>query len=375
MLSGDWIATSLPERIRAAVPEARLFSLGGATEASIWSIIHPVEEVDPELPSIPYGKPMVNQRFYVLDEAMEPCPTWVPGDLYIGGVGLALGYWRDEALTNGSFVENPWTKERLYRTGDVGRYLSDGNIQFLGREDSQVKIQGYRVELGEIETALASHPDVRAAVVTAVGKAPGPRRLVGHVAGPADLSGEELREFLRRKLPPYMVPSSLTVLEELPLTPNGKVDRRALSFGAPTDAKVASDVPRASEGVRARFAALVASVVKLGGIEPGANLLELGASSIDIVRIVNLSEKELGFRPRVDEFYMSPTVEWLAWKYEELERAAEPSEAVDLPLSNIGEMQTIAGALAQLKQLSPEEVTRLLAASRAGVAKEKSDEQ
>ena len=127
--------------------------------------------------------------------------------------------------------------------------------------------------------------------------------------------------------------------------------------------------------MRARFAALVASVVNLGGIEPGANLLELGASSIDIVRIVNLSEKELGFRPRVDEFYMSPTVEWLAWKYEELERAAEPSEAVDLPLSNIGEMQTIAGALAQLKQLSPEEVTRLLAASRAGVAKDKSDEQ
>ena len=381
MLSGDWIATSLPERIRAAVPEARLFSLGGATEASIWSIIHPVDEVDPELPSIPYGKPMVNQRFYVLDEALEPRPTWVPGDLYIGGVGLALGYWRDEALTNGSFIENPWTKERLYRTGDVGRYLPDGNIQFLGREDSQVKIQGYRVELGEIEAALAEHPDVRAAVVTAVGKAPGPRRLVGHVAGPAHLSGEALLEFLRRKLPPYMTPSSLTVLDELPLTPNGKVDRRALRFAATpdakADAKAASGVPRASEDIRARFAALVASVMKADGVDPGANLLELGASSIDIVRIVNLSERELGFRPRVDEFYMSPTVEWLAWKYEELERAAEPSEAgaVDSPVLDIGEMQTIAGALAQLKQLSPEEVARLLAAERAGGAKEESDEQ
>jgi acyl carrier protein len=320
---------------------------------------------------------MVNQRFYVLDEALEPRPTWVSGDLYIGGVGLALGYWRDEALTNGSFIENLWTKERLYRTGDVGRYLPDGNIQFLGREDSQVKIQGYRVELGEIEAALAEHPDVRAAVVTAVGKAPGPRRLVGYVAGPAHLSGEALREFLRRKLPPYMAPSSLTVLDELPLTPNGKVDRRALMFAAPPDAKAASGVPRASEGVRARFAALVASVMKADGVDPGANLFELGASSIDIVRIVNLSERELGFRPRVDEFYMSPTVEWLAWKYEELERAAEPSEAdtVDPPVLDIGEMQTIAGALAQLKQLSPEEVARLLAAGRAGGAKEKSDEQ
>ncbi|HEX8151320.1 MAG TPA: amino acid adenylation domain-containing protein, partial [Pyrinomonadaceae bacterium] len=386
MLSGDWIATTLPERIRAAAPGARLFSLGGATEASIWSIIHPVEEVDPELPSIPYGKPMVNQRFYVLNEALEPCPTWVPGDLYIGGVGLALGYWRDEALTGGSFVENPWTGERLYRTGDVGRYLPDGNIQFLGREDSQVKIQGYRVELGEVEAALAAHPEVRAAVVTAVGQAPGPRRLVGHVAGPADLSGEALREFLRRKLPPYMVPSSLTVLDELPLTPNGKVDRKALSLAAPAATLAPAGALRASEGVRAKFAALVASVMKLDAIEPGANLLELGASSIDIVRIVNLSERELGFRPRVDEFYMSPTVEWLAWKYEEPGRAGEQAEAVtadtavidlgapaDAP--QLGEMQSIGRALAQLKQLSREEVARLLAAGRSGGAEEKSDEQ
>ncbi|HEX8191018.1 MAG TPA: non-ribosomal peptide synthase/polyketide synthase [Pyrinomonadaceae bacterium] len=374
MLSGDWVATSLPERIRAAAPGARLFSLGGATEASIWSIIHPVEEVDPGLPSIPYGKPMVNQRFHVLNEALEPCPTWVPGDLYIGGVGLALGYWRDEALTDGSFVENPWTGERLYRTGDVGRYLPDGNIQFLGREDSQVKIQGYRVELGEVEAALAAHPEVRAAAVTAVGQAPGPRRLVGHVAGPADLSGEALREFLRRKLPPYMVPSSLTVLDELPLTPNGKVDRKALSLAAPEAAPAPAGALRASEGVRARFAALVASVMKLDGVEPGANLLELGASSIDIVRIVNLSERELGFRPRVDEFYMSPSADWLAWKYEEQQRAAEPSGAVAADPSplDLGEMQTISQALARLKQLSREEVARLLAARRA---EEKSDEQ
>jgi acyl carrier protein len=322
---------------------------------------------------------MVNQRFYVLGETLEPCPVWVPGDLYIGGVGLALGYWRDEALTSGSFIENPWTQERLYRTGDVGRYLPDGNIQFLGREDSQVKIQGYRVELGEVEAALAAHPEVRAAVVTAVGKAPGPRRLIGHVAGPAHLSGETLREFLRGKLPPYMVPSSLTVLDELPLTSNGKIDRRALLLAAPPDARVMINVRRASESVRARFAALVASVMQLEEIKPDANLLELGASSIDIVRIVNLSERELAFRPRVDEFYMSPTVEWLAFKYEELGRAGGGAEAVtaEPPLLNLGalgEMQALKQALAQLKQLSPEEVARLLDAGRAD-AEEKSHEQ
>ena len=200
--------------------------------------------------------------------------------------------------------------------------------------------------------------------------------MVGHVAGPAHLSGETLREFLRRKLPPYMVPSSLTVLDELPLTSNGKIDRRALSFAAPADTMAATNVGRASQAVRARFAALVASVMQLEEVAPDTNLFELGASSIDIVRIVNASERELGFRPRVDEFYMSPTVEWLAWKYEELECAAELSEGdtVDPPLLDIGEMQTIAGALAQLKQLSPEEIARLLAAGRASGAKEKSDE-
>ena len=165
MMSGDWIPLSLPPQIRSLCPTAQLVSLGGATEASIWSIYYPIGEVAPQWKSIPYGKPLSNQSFYVLNHFLAPCPTWVTGELYIGGLGLALGYWKDPIKTQNSFVVDPHSGELLYRTGDLGRYLPDGNIEFLGREDSQVKINGYRIELGEIEAALEQHPLVKNAVV------------------------------------------------------------------------------------------------------------------------------------------------------------------------------------------------------------------
>uniref|UniRef100_A0A3S7V076 L-cysteine--[L-cysteinyl-carrier protein] ligase n=1 Tax=Phaselicystis flava TaxID=525924 RepID=A0A3S7V076_9BACT len=187
MLSGDWIPVGLPDQIRALLPNATLISMGGATEASIWSILYPIGAVDPSWKSIPYGAPMVNQSFHVLDDAMAPRPTWVPGRLYIGGVGLAKGYWRDEEKTRARFVVHPKTGERLYHTGDLGRYLPDGNIEFLGREDFQVKIQGYRIELGEIEAMLGRHPDVREVAVSVAPDRSGARRLVAYVVPRATL--------------------------------------------------------------------------------------------------------------------------------------------------------------------------------------------
>jgi yersiniabactin nonribosomal peptide synthetase len=181
MLSGDWIPVSLAGEIREFAPGAEVVSLGGATEASIWSIVYPIGEVEPAWSSIPYGKPLANQCFHVLDERMRPRPVWARGMLYIGGSGLAREYWRDPDKTGASFVLHPETGERLYRTGDMGRYLSDGNIEFLGREDVQVKVQGYRVELGEIEAALEAHPQIRAAAVVAIGEARGDKRLVAFV--------------------------------------------------------------------------------------------------------------------------------------------------------------------------------------------------
>jgi amino acid adenylation domain-containing protein len=169
MLSGDWIPVRLPDRIRALAPDARVISLGGATEGSIWSIWFPIDRVDPRWESIPYGKALPNQRMHVLDKRLSECPDHVVGDIYIGGAGVALGYWRDNERTRERFVQHPLTGERLYWTGDLGRYLPDGNIQFLGREDSQVKLRGHRVELSEIAAHLNAHPAVREVTVQLLG--------------------------------------------------------------------------------------------------------------------------------------------------------------------------------------------------------------
>ncbi|PKW16461.1 non-ribosomal peptide synthetase [Saccharopolyspora spinosa] len=170
MLSGDWIPVTLPDAIRELLPELRLVSLGGATEGAIWSIHHPIAGVDPARPSIPYGKPLANQTFHVLDESLRDCPEWSVGELYIGGTGVAMGYFGDEDRTAQRFVTHPATGRRLYRTGDLGRYLPDGDIEFLGREDTQVKIRGYRIELAEIESALLQHPGVASAAVVVDGQ-------------------------------------------------------------------------------------------------------------------------------------------------------------------------------------------------------------
>jgi len=186
LVSGDWVPVSLPGRIRSRVPGLCVTSLGGATEASIWSIIYPIIDCDPGWRSVPYGKPLANQRFHVLDAALAPCPDWVTGELYIAGRGLAIGYLHDAAKTAERFIVHPETGERLYRTGDLGRYHPDGNIEFLGREDSQVKIRGHRIELAEIEAALATHPGVASAVVLIEGER-SDRRLVAFCqAAPAD---------------------------------------------------------------------------------------------------------------------------------------------------------------------------------------------
>jgi len=181
MMSGDWIPLDLPEKIRKTMPKATLMSLGGATEASIWSIYYPIKTIDPAWHSIPYGKPLSNQCFHVLNARLEDCPTWVTGQLYIGGMGLALGYWQDEEKTHASFISHPQTGERLYKTGDLGRYLPDGNIEFLGRDDFQVKIRGHRIELGEIEANLLKHPRIKEAVVVAMGETRHSQQLAAYI--------------------------------------------------------------------------------------------------------------------------------------------------------------------------------------------------
>nr|WP_202512218.1 non-ribosomal peptide synthetase [Streptomyces sp. SID3343] len=181
LLSGDWIPVTLPDDARTAVPGLEVVALGGATEGAIWSIFHPIADVDPRRPSIPYGRPLTNQTFHVLDGHLRPRPDWVVGELYIGGLGVAQGYLGDPQRTAERFVDHPVTGERLYRTGDLGRYLPDGDIEFLGREDAQVKIRGYRIELAEVEAAVHAHPAVGGCAVVVDDHGGDGRRLAAFV--------------------------------------------------------------------------------------------------------------------------------------------------------------------------------------------------
>jgi amino acid adenylation domain-containing protein len=306
LLSGDWIPVGLPDQVRRCFPDAEVVSLGGATEAGIWSVAYPIAHVDPAWRSIPYGRPLTNQRAYVLDEGYEPRPDWVTGSLYLAGLGLARGYWRDRARTDEAFVVSPDGGERLYRTGDLARFLPDGNLELIGREDLQVKLRGYRIEPGEIEAALEAHPGVQRAVVAVRRDGPGEPRLVAYTAGPGPDAGE-LERHLRDRLPAYMVPAAFVALAELPLTANGKVDRGALPAPPAAPAGTGGASPEELAAAE-RVAAVAARVLGLDRVEAGANLFDLGATSIDIVRIANLMEEELGYRPELEALMVDPAI-------------------------------------------------------------------
>ncbi|SDK75262.1 amino acid adenylation domain-containing protein [Actinopolyspora mzabensis] len=177
--SGDWIPIDLPDRVREIAPKARIIASGGPTETAIWCVVNQLGEIDPQLDSIPYGRPMRNHTIHVLDDRLEECPLWCPGEMYIGGIGLAEGYWRDPERTRSAFITHPRTGERLYRSGDTGRWLDTGELEILGRSDDQLKVGGFRIEPGEIESTLVRHEAVRAAAVTAAGNEH--RRLVAFV--------------------------------------------------------------------------------------------------------------------------------------------------------------------------------------------------
>jgi thioesterase domain-containing protein/acyl carrier protein len=314
MLSGDWIPVGLPGQIRRILPNTKLFSLGGATEASIWSILYPIESVDPDWKSIPYGKPMLNQSFHVLNQAQAACPVWVPGHLYIGGIGLAKGYWRDEQKTHASFIQDLESGLRLYRTGDLGRYLPDGNIEFLGREDLQVKVQGYRIELGEIEVRLQEHENIETCVVAVREDHPGEKRLVGYaiVKPGMRLEPADLREFLRAKLPEYMVPSSFVFLERFPLTPNGKVDRKALPAPVRSITQIGSKPSAPRDTLELQLTKLWEKTLGVRPVNLGDNFFDLGGDSLMAVRLFSELRQLTGRTLPLSSLFQAPTVEKLA---------------------------------------------------------------
>ncbi|MEY4766469.1 MAG: hypothetical protein RI907_3142 [Pseudomonadota bacterium] len=325
MMSGDWIPVGLPDRLRALRPGIGLLAMGGATEAAIWSNSFPIGEVGADWPSIPYGRALRHQQMVVLDHAGHPRPTWVPGEIHIGGVGLAQGYWRDEATTAQRFVTHAHTGQRLYRTGDLGRHLPSGDIEFLGRIDHQLKVAGHRIEPGEIEHQARQVPGVRDALVT-VWREGANARLVGFaVAEPdAEPSTEAplraaLQAHLRQQLPAYMQPSVWQVLSHWPLSPNGKVDRAALmaqiqahlqARGAahPDDAEPADAAHMPAGAMPSRVHDLLCRTWGLDALPLHTSFLDLGLNSIDIMRGANALGQHLGVRPPIHELFNHPTV-------------------------------------------------------------------
>ncbi|QMU70038.1 non-ribosomal peptide synthetase [Streptacidiphilus sp. P02-A3a] len=314
MLSGDWIPVTMPDRLRELLPGCRVRALGGATEAAIWSNHFPVERVDPAWTSIPYGRPIQNARYHVLDRWMQPCPVGVPGDLYIGGACLALGYV-DPKVTAQRFLPDPHSGragERLYRTGDLARYWRDGTLEFLGRSDQQVKIRGFRVEPGEVEAVLRRCADVREATVVVRDDLPGGRCLVGYAVPTERRSLDEgqLRKELRAQLPEYMVPTHLVLLDRLPVTANGKLDRRALPAPVLGSDGVGFLSPRA--GTEQVIAGIWSRI--LGVERPGSrdNVFDLGGNSLRLAEMHVRLQESFGERIQLVHLFENPTIEGLA---------------------------------------------------------------
>ncbi|MFC5290091.1 amino acid adenylation domain-containing protein [Actinokineospora guangxiensis] len=328
MMSGDWIPVELPERWRAAAPGVRVVSMGGATEAAIWSVAHEVGDVDPGWDSIPYGTAMRNQTLHVLDDAMDECAVHVTGELYIGGVGVAEGYLGDTGRTAERFVVHPRWGTRLYRTGDLGRWRPEGFIEFLGREDGQVKVGGYRIELGEVEAAMVRHPGVAAAVAAAPGDRHH-RRLLGYVVAEPGWGGDEdligsVADQLREHLPAYLLPQALVVIDALPLTANGKVDRAALPDPAasPAGAGGATADPAVAEAL----ARIVGEVLGVDAVDLDLGFLTVGGDSIRAVQVAARATAE-GLALSLQDLFEQPSLRAAAGVAGRRAESAEESAA------------------------------------------------
>ncbi|WP_426752689.1 amino acid adenylation domain-containing protein [Myxococcus sp. Y35] len=303
----------------------RIINEYGPTEAAVACCFEELLPDGAPLPErVPIGRPITDMRLYILDRLLQPVPIGVPGELFIGGTGLARGYLRRPDLTADRFIPNPFAREgeggsRLYRTGDHARFLHDGRIEYLGRQDDQLKIRGHRVEVGEVEAALGRHPDVVQAAVLLQRPADGVPRLVAYVQ-PQTLERPDgtdlraaLRKSLREVLPEYMVPEVITVLAELPLTPSGKIDRKALPTATP-EAGAADVRGRTGEltETERHLQGLFAELLGLSAVGPTDSFFELGGHSLLAVTLIARISTKLGLEVPLNEVFEHPTVEALA---------------------------------------------------------------
>jgi len=314
LCGGEALSPDLAERLLASCGE--LWNLYGPTETTVWSTGTRVRPGEP----ITLGAPIANTQVVVVDELLQPLPVGVPGELVIGGRGLARGYRNLPALTAEKFIPDPFRSGgRLYRTGDLARYRGDGRIEFLGRRDFQVKLRGHRLELGEIEYVLLTHPQVREAAVLVREDDPTQPRLVAYVAvadglaaGNAAALRAELRQWLRRKLPDYMLPSAIVTLESLPQTPEGKTDRLALPPPAAESFQTSDQFVAPRDPTEETLAKIWASVLKLERVSVRDSFFDLGGQSLLAVALFARLEKEFGRKLPLATLFRAPTIEQLA---------------------------------------------------------------
>jgi amino acid adenylation domain-containing protein len=349
LLGGEALSWELVDRISQTNPACKIINHYGPTETTVGSLTFGVKpnEVSTHSLTVPIGQPIANTSVYILDRHLKPVPTGVAGELYIGGAGLADGYLNQPIETAARFVLNPFSDKpdaRLYRTGDLARYLPEGDIEFLGRIDHQVKVRGFRVELAEIETVLLMHNEVREAVVVAEAATTENQRLVGYVVASASKPPgiDELRTFLGRRLPAYMIPSTFVFLKTMPLTPNGKIDRASLP--SPDDARPGLQrlfvAPRTP--IEKELAGIWAELLKLNEVGVEDSFFELGGHSLLATQVVSRMRKTFNCEIPLRSLFESPTIAQLAQQI----AASRAIESERL--------------LAEIEKLSDEEVETML---------------
>jgi amino acid adenylation domain-containing protein/non-ribosomal peptide synthase protein (TIGR01720 family) len=307
--SGEALPYELTERFFARIPQAKLANLYGPTEAAVDVTFWECKAKD-ERGIVPIGFPIANTAIYILDPKMQPVPVGVSGELFIGGIQVGMGYVNRPELTAERFIADPFRAGgRLYKTGDLARWLSDGTVEYLGRLDDQVKIRGFRIELGEIEAVLAEQPGVKEAVVIAREDVPGSKRIVAYAVG-AGLSVQTLKESLGKKLPEFMVPSAIVFLEAIPVTANGKLDRRALPE-PPREGGAGKDRTPPATPAEETLAVIWKEMLKLEAIGVLDNFFEIGGDSILGLRIV-AKARDAGLEFAVHDLFRNPTIRTLA---------------------------------------------------------------
>ncbi len=317
LAGGDVLSPRLVQKFLNQYPDCRLINGYGPTENATFSTCGELRDMTEDASSVTIGKPIANSTAYVLDDDMQPTPIREVGELYLGGSGLAHGYWNEPVLTAEKFVPNPFSNapgERLYRSGDLGRRLADGNLEFVGRIDNQIKLRGFRIELEEIEAALEQHSEVAQAVVILREDNPGDKHIVAYVVPRLEETARaiELRKYLGERLPEYMVPSSFVFQKSLPLTPNGKVDRRALPAPKRDRSALERSYDAPATPVESRLCAIWAEVLHLDKVGVNDNFFELGGDSLVASRILSRIRTASGVSLPLRVFFEQPVISHIA---------------------------------------------------------------